>query len=766
MVSPPQIGRIHLSTMFKFWGPPLIDVEGKASVYRQFKCISLDIPLDTADIARWKEIYRSSLENRLKDLKEDAIAGTWEGTAERIKTLEWELSFLDRSYAQDLVELRVEILMARRDPKELLAFLETVEKESISIVALGRVLEFARESGLGNDLAVRILRATMDSWDGIPDDAEEAEQIRILLIETDVERGDVDPTEIGQVAAQLSGSRRGSVGAFGRLWSALCSTFQAWRSGWRFLFGDNGPIHFVRSQGPDGGPVVQKVVSHVGDARAEEPLVSEVESKPGSFSVEYRLREAELPDKRRTDGHALQEVYTRFQEALSRAKEQRAAGEIPAVVGAIEQAAAQALKAPAFLNLEDLFRLDADPEIRRYRLQQWLQGLTPAEFERETARLLVLLGWSAFATRMSGDGGVDVRGEKDGRRLVAQCKHWHAAVGKEPIKAIKVTADDEGAEALIVTTGKVQPGARKWAETHGVHIIDGSTFVRLLSENFLPGGWGGDEGKFSATSVPAGGGNEDVSLSRGSDWEEGRTSIASGQSGEGSDHGPPADVTDDDSRGWDELIQETIISLLESQAYVRNADIQAKCGCTREEARAALAELCALGLLVKEGKTRGTRYFLSPRRSSRQTPLTEVNSTRLGRTSGQELSGVAKRASGVIEYWNGRKHFGKIIADIEGGIRAHVHVSDLVERLDELFLVQGQSVTCDLVNGERGIKAENVRVVLDADVRRLASSDREGIIIAVNPSECFVRDEVTELSFYAGQRSWPKDVKRALESGM
>ena len=102
--------------------------------------------------------------------------------------------------------------------------------------------------------------------------------------------------------------------------------------------------------------------------------------------------------------------------------------------------------------------------------------------------LLIQMGYQAFVTRASGDGGVDVRARRDGECLVVQCKHWKSQkVGLESVQALAGAREAEGATgALFVTSSWLEPGARKWAKRAGMEIIERCDLVHLFEEHCDP----------------------------------------------------------------------------------------------------------------------------------------------------------------------------------------------------------------------------------------------------------------------------------------
>lgn len=124
---------------------------------------------------------------------------------------------------------------------------------------------------------------------------------------------------------------------------------------------------------------------------------------------------------------------------------------------------------------------DKDPEIQRVRVADWVAGLDWRTFELEVAVLYKQMGYVAWATSPSGDGGVDVRARKGGSKVIIQCKHWKNRVGVDIVKAFHATKEDENASlAVLVTSSSLEPGANRWAMQHDVEVIDGTSLVELF----------------------------------------------------------------------------------------------------------------------------------------------------------------------------------------------------------------------------------------------------------------------------------------------
>lgn len=93
-------------------------------------------------------------------------------------------------------------------------------------------------------------------------------------------------------------------------------------------------------------------------------------------------------------------------------------------------------------------------------------------YERFCARLLQESGWRARPTQASGDQGCDVIAERDGLRLVVQCKRYGRPVGNAAVQEIAAAALHWSADwAAVVSNAGFTPAARKLAGTTGVLLL-------------------------------------------------------------------------------------------------------------------------------------------------------------------------------------------------------------------------------------------------------------------------------------------------------
>ena len=113
--------------------------------------------------------------------------------------------------------------------------------------------------------------------------------------------------------------------------------------------------------------------------------------------------------------------------------------------------------------------------------------MTPADFEAYCADELRRAGWTASLTGQGHDQGVDVVAEKNGLRVVLQCKLYTRPVGNKSVQeAAAGRAHERAHRAAVVTNNSYTPAAEQLAATNGVfllHYRDLRTLESLLDKN-------------------------------------------------------------------------------------------------------------------------------------------------------------------------------------------------------------------------------------------------------------------------------------------
>lgn len=101
------------------------------------------------------------------------------------------------------------------------------------------------------------------------------------------------------------------------------------------------------------------------------------------------------------------------------------------------------------------------------------EGFSPSDFEGACAAVLRSHGWTASTTKGSGDQGADVIAEKDGRKLVLQCKLYTGVVGNKSIQeAIAARIFYHADLAAVVCKTSYTKSANQLAQASGVATLN------------------------------------------------------------------------------------------------------------------------------------------------------------------------------------------------------------------------------------------------------------------------------------------------------
>ncbi|MGF9757419.1 restriction endonuclease [Microvirga sp. 0TCS3.31] len=107
-------------------------------------------------------------------------------------------------------------------------------------------------------------------------------------------------------------------------------------------------------------------------------------------------------------------------------------------------------------------------------------AMTGREFELYCRDILDEAGWQAVLTPGSGDQGADIIAEKDGRRVVIQCKFYSGTVGNKAVQeAYAAAAFQDAAYAVVVTNSAYTKSAHQLAHKNGVLLMHHTDLERL-----------------------------------------------------------------------------------------------------------------------------------------------------------------------------------------------------------------------------------------------------------------------------------------------
>ncbi|HEU4321866.1 MAG TPA: restriction endonuclease [Roseiflexaceae bacterium] len=129
------------------------------------------------------------------------------------------------------------------------------------------------------------------------------------------------------------------------------------------------------------------------------------------------------------------------------------------------------------VGLAFIWRLAALKRARERLLRSDAYDLSPTDFERRVVLLLRDLGWEDVErSGGSGDGGVDVRATREGKRYVIQCKRYKRYVQPERVREMLGVKQHTGADvAMLVTTASFGSSSHAFARQHGIVLWDGAT---------------------------------------------------------------------------------------------------------------------------------------------------------------------------------------------------------------------------------------------------------------------------------------------------
>jgi restriction system protein len=117
-----------------------------------------------------------------------------------------------------------------------------------------------------------------------------------------------------------------------------------------------------------------------------------------------------------------------------------------------------------------------------------LIDLTPEAFEHLVTNLFNAMGFEAYSTQRSKDGGVDCiayyKKSVVGGKYVIQAKRWTHTVQVDAVRDLSGTMAHEGAnKGILITTSTFGPACHKFADGKPLQLIDGSGLRVLIEEH-------------------------------------------------------------------------------------------------------------------------------------------------------------------------------------------------------------------------------------------------------------------------------------------
>jgi restriction system protein len=101
-----------------------------------------------------------------------------------------------------------------------------------------------------------------------------------------------------------------------------------------------------------------------------------------------------------------------------------------------------------------------------------IDAMTGTEFENYVAARLRRAGWQVTLTSVTGDYGVDLIAEKDGKSVAIQCKRHGNSVGVAAVQQVVSGARHHGCtKSIVVSNREFTQAAKQLAFTHGCQLI-------------------------------------------------------------------------------------------------------------------------------------------------------------------------------------------------------------------------------------------------------------------------------------------------------
>jgi restriction system protein len=106
-----------------------------------------------------------------------------------------------------------------------------------------------------------------------------------------------------------------------------------------------------------------------------------------------------------------------------------------------------------------------------------IDAMTGTQFEDYVAARLRRAGWRVTFTSVSGDYGVDLIAEKDGKSVAIQCKRHSNSVGVAAVQQVVSGARHHGCtKSIVVSNQEFTQAAKQLAYTHGCQLIGRRAF--------------------------------------------------------------------------------------------------------------------------------------------------------------------------------------------------------------------------------------------------------------------------------------------------
>lgn len=128
----------------------------------------------------------------------------------------------------------------------------------------------------------------------------------------------------------------------------------------------------------------------------------------------------------------------------------------------------------------EINRIENIDKIQKSNIEQ-IDEMSGFEFESYVGELLSTLGYKSSATKKSGDFGVDIILEKDGKKIIVQTKRHSKKVSIGAIQEISTAQNFYGIyNAWVVTNNYFTQSAIKLAESNHIKLVNRDELISLI----------------------------------------------------------------------------------------------------------------------------------------------------------------------------------------------------------------------------------------------------------------------------------------------
>ncbi|MFQ5852956.1 MAG: helicase HerA-like domain-containing protein [Candidatus Binatia bacterium] len=572
-------------------GPPrllYVSTRGEADTYNQLKCGTLDVTMKAHDVRRWRDTYEKQVRENLSYANTLFDKQRYADALEQLDSLAHEVHFLTVFHSAKVLRGRCLVRLNRLDDAETL-FRDTDDEDaSLGCLELGRELAKSLQESAQFQRYETVLRRTINLARRL--DPQLHEELQLELSKYHLFQ-DPNPEAVAQSLEAISSSENLHVTLFARAWSKAVHVFQYWGTVWNSFFqhSQTDPTLIELHDEPLSISLTL-LPKEENAAQASDYYTTELVTKPEILQIS---KLAPVPSTHIGSLDELRSLASQNQEHIEQFRLHKQAGRISAAIEELEAyfKSPQVVQ-PDETSQREISSYERDPEVRKARIGAWLANLDWRRFEREIAVLFTHMDYKAWATKPTGDGGVDVRAIKGEDKVVIQCKHWRRQkVGPDTIKALHATKEQESASlAFIVTSSELEPVAHRSANQLGVKVIDGRELINLFE-------------RYCDPSQPRASKVQTTALHTGSP--------------------PPSSVSSPPKRvpGLDPSLDSKdrqILELVCERKQIRNKDIQELLKLSRPGTSARLMKLTRLRYLMMHGTKAIAFYTPGPKTGPQQ----------------------------------------------------------------------------------------------------------------------------------------------------